>query len=153
MVRLPGIRRLLVGVDGSEHSSHALTWAIRMAHGMGSEVIAVFAISPPVYFDLGYTVAPVEFDPSWRAEIEAKFEQDWCRPLRDSGVRYRTVIADGRAASVLGRVADDEDADIIVTGRRGRGGVAELLLGSVSHELVLHSKRPVLVISSAPPAA
>jgi hypothetical protein len=39
-------------------------------------------------------------------------------------------------------------ADVIVVGRRGRGGVAELLLGSVSHELVFHSKRPVLVISS-----
>ncbi len=44
--------------------------------------------------------------------------------------------------------ANEFDADVVLVGRRGRGGVAELLLGSVSHELVLHCKRPVLVISS-----
>ena len=38
------------------------------------------------------------------------------------------------------------DADMVVMGRRGRGGVAELLLGSVSHEVALQSKRPVLLI-------
>ena len=149
---MPGVRRLVVGVDGSEHSSYALTWAIRMAQGMGSEVVAVFAISPPVYLDVGYASAtvPVQYDPQWRADIEKEFEQNWCKPLRDSGVQYRTVIADGRAASVLAKAADDAGADLILVGRRGRGGVSELLLGSVSHELVLHSKRPVLVISSAP---
>ena len=149
---MPGIRRLIVGVDGSEQASYALTWAIRMAQGMGSEVIAVFAISPPVYFDLGYTTPPVEYDPQWRAEIEKEFEVQWCKDLRDSNVRFRTMVEDGRAGSVLTKVAEDVDADLILTGRRGRGGVAELLLGSVSHELVLHSRRPVLVISSPPPA-
>jgi nucleotide-binding universal stress UspA family protein len=49
---------------------------------------------------------------------------------------------------VINDVADRENADIVVVGRRGRGGVAELLLGSASHELVLHSKHPVLVISA-----
>jgi nucleotide-binding universal stress UspA family protein len=50
---------------------------------------------------------------------------------------------------VIAAVADREKADVVIVGRRGRGGVAELLLGSASHELVLHSKRPVLVISAA----
>jgi nucleotide-binding universal stress UspA family protein len=49
-------------------------------------------------------------------------------------------------------VADRENADMVVVGRRGRGGVAELLLGSTSHELVLNSKHPVLVISAKPAA-
>ena len=58
-------------------------------------------------------------------------------------------MEDGRPASVIATVADGIDADVIVVGRRGRGGVAELVLGSVSHELVLHSKRPILLISTA----
>jgi nucleotide-binding universal stress UspA family protein len=49
---------------------------------------------------------------------------------------------------VIADVAERENADLIVVGRRGRSGVAELLLGSTSHELVLHSKQPVLVVSA-----
>lgn len=147
-----GIHRIVVAVDGSEHAGFALQWAIRMARGMQSEVIAVFAIAPPVYLDTGFVAPtlPVQFDDKWRSEIKQEFENEWCKPLREAGVKFRTVIDDGRAASVIAKVADGVDADIVIVGRRGRGGVAELLLGSVSHELVLHSARPVLVISTAP---
>src|SRR5450759_594371 len=146
-----GISRIVVGVDGSEHSEAAVNWAVRMAKGMGSEVVAVFAIATPVYFDGGYMalVPPMQLDPEWRAAMKAEFEGQWCKRLRDAGVRYRTVMEDGRPASVIAQVADKVDADVIVVGRRGRGGVAELVLGSVSHALVLHSKRPILVISTA----
>jgi len=146
-----GISRIVVGVDGSEHADAALDWAIRMAKGMGSEVVAVYAISPPFYFDAGFVtaVAPPQFDPEWRAEIEKEFVGTWCKPLRDAGVRYRTVMEDGVPASVIAKIADGIDADVIVVGRRGRRAVAELVLGSVSHELVLHSKRPILLISTA----
>jgi nucleotide-binding universal stress UspA family protein len=144
-----GIRRIVVGVDGSKHSESAVDWAARMAKGMGSEVVAVFAVAPPVYFETGYTapVLPPEFDPEWRAEMKRELEGDWTKRLREMGVQYRTVMEDGRPASVIAQVADSVDADVIVVGRRGRGGVAELVLGSVSHELVLHSKRPILLIS------
>jgi len=152
--RQSGIKQIVVGVDGSEHADFALEWAVRMARGMGSEVLAVFGISPPIYFDggVGYVapVVPPQYDPEWRAAMKSEFENEWCKRLKESGVSYRTVMEDGRPASLIGQVADKADADVIVVGRRGRGEVAELLLGSVSHELVLHSKRPVLVISTAP---
>ena len=147
-----GIARIVVGVDGSEHAAAALEWAIAMARGMGSEVVAVFAVSTSVYFDTGYgpVSMPVELDQKWREDMTRELEDVWCKSLRDAGVKYRAVMEEGRAASVIEKVANDTDADIVVVGRRGRGGVAELLLGSVSHELVLHCKRPVLVISSTP---
>jgi nucleotide-binding universal stress UspA family protein len=142
-----GIRRIAVGVDGSESSAAALKWAIRLAKAMGSQVIAVYAIDIPVYLLEPYDV-PIQFDEDWRAAMKTEFEDRWCRPLKVAGVRYRSVMEDGRAASVVAAVADRENADVIVVGRRGRGGVAELLLGSASHELVLHSRRPVMVVSA-----
>jgi nucleotide-binding universal stress UspA family protein len=144
--RTTGIKRIVVGLDGSKASEAALEWAVAMAQGMGSEVIAVYAIDVPTYFPQPYGI-PIQFDEEWRAAMKSEFEAKWCKPLKISAVRYRTVIADGRAATVIGAVADRENADIVLVGRRGRGGVKELLLGSVSHALVLHSKRPVLVIS------
>ncbi|HVS05809.1 MAG TPA: universal stress protein [Candidatus Dormibacteraeota bacterium] len=150
----PSIARIVVGIDGSDHAATALEWAVRMARGMGSEVVAVYAIDLPTWFASAAGGVPPQPDPEWRAEMKTEFEGQWCKPLKDAGVRYRTVMEDGRAASVITRVADEVNADVIVVGRRGRGGVAELVLGSVSHELVLQSKRPVLLISQAPaPAA
>lgn len=140
------IQRIVVGLDGSEHSSAALAWAVRMAKGMGSEVIAVHAVQPVMYWDGSYA-PPIEFDQQWRTALTNQFEDEWCRPLREAGVRHRMVLEDGRAATVISDVADEVDADLIVVARRGRGGFAALLLGSVSHELTLHCQRPVLVIS------
>ncbi|MGH7764502.1 MAG: universal stress protein [Candidatus Dormibacteraceae bacterium] len=145
MASRAGIKRVVVGVDGSPHSQAALKWAIRMAKGMGSQITAVYGIYVPMYFPEPYGT-PVQFDEEWRKDIRADFENKWCKPLKASGLRYRTVMRDGRPASVIGAVADAEHADLIIVGRRGRSWVAELLFGSVSHELAVHSKRPVLLI-------
>jgi nucleotide-binding universal stress UspA family protein len=142
-----GIRRIAIGVDGSESSAAAIKWAIRLAKGMGSQVIAVYAVDIPIYFPEPEEL-PFVLDQEWRAGMKSEFEDRWCKALKVAGIRYRAVMEDGRAATVIAAVAEREDADVIVVGRRGRGGVAELLLGSTSHELVLHSTRPVLVVSA-----
>ncbi|MEO6798284.1 MAG: universal stress protein [Candidatus Dormibacter sp.] len=149
MTSKAGIKRIVVGVDGSTNSYSALKWAIRMAKALGSQITAVYAVNIPVYFLEPYSI-PVQFDDEWRQEIKDEFENKWCKALKTSGVRYRTVMEDGRPATVIAGVADREAADLIVIARRGRGEVRELLLGSVSHELALHSKRPVLLIEPEP---
>lgn len=148
------IKRIVIGIDGSEHAEEALTWAIRFAAPLKAEIVAVFAVAPPTYFEngagYGFPGVPPEFDPEWRTGMQKEFEQEWCKQLLDSGLGYRTIFTDGRPASVLSEVAEREDADLVVVGRRGRGGIAELVLGSVSHELSVHCKRPLLLISHVP---
>lgn len=51
------------------------------------------------------------------------------------------------AAAILA-VAAEIDAEVIVVGTRGRGDVKSLLLGSVSHGILQHADRPVLVVPS-----
>ena len=139
------VKRIVIGVDGSEPGKHALEWTARLAKTMSSEVIAVYAIDiPPTVADP--TNIPLHMNEEWRAAISADFQNKWIRPLKTAGVRHRAIIEDGRPASVILGVAEREKADLVVVGRRGRGEVAELLLGSVSHEIVLHSKRPVLLV-------
>jgi nucleotide-binding universal stress UspA family protein len=60
----------------------------------------------------------------------------------------RVVNRDDDIAAVILAVAGDVDADMIVLGTRGLGSVKSLVLGSVSHAVLHHADRPVLVIPS-----
>jgi len=140
-------RRIVVGVDASQASEAALRWAIGYARAVGAEVVAVHAFEAPVYFSYpSIETAPILVDQLFREGVRRRFEEDWCAPLAEAGVPYRTVMADGRAANVLLDVADRETAELVVTGRRGLNTLGELVLGSVSHHLVHGSKCPVVVV-------
>src|SRR5467141_3770230 len=138
------VKKIVVGVDGSDAGKNAVEWTARMAKAMRSQVVAVYALDLPVAMPDPYAI-PFYLDDKWRAGLKSEFENKWLRPLKTAGVKYRAFLVDGRPASAILDIADREKADLIVVGRRGRGEVAELLLGSVSHEIALHSKRPVLL--------
>jgi len=139
--------KIVVGVDGSESASRAVEWCARMAPRLAAEVVAVHAVEEPVYPvpTLAYVAVPPLSDES-RAELLRLLDEEWCAPLRNAGVTYRAELTDGPSASVLVQVADAEDADLLVTGRRGRGGFAELVLGSTSHHLTHHAGRPLVIV-------
>jgi nucleotide-binding universal stress UspA family protein len=61
-------------------------------------------------------------------------------------VAFRTVLAERYAADLIRSTAETEQADLVVVGRRGLGGFAELLLGSTSHQLAHHLDRPLVIV-------
>jgi nucleotide-binding universal stress UspA family protein len=71
--------------------------------------------------------------------------EDWCAPLRDAGVTYRTVLDDGPPGLVLLRLAERLEVGLIVMGTRGIGSTDGVVLGSTSYHLVQHAQVPVLV--------
>lgn len=136
--------RMAVGLDGSEGSQRALRYAGRLARSLAAEVIAVHVIDTTPYTYYPHPM-PVLDD-----EAVKRFEgylQGWCQPLREAGVPCRPQLQSGRPATVLNEVAETEQADLVVVGSRGHGSVAEMLLGSVSHELSHRCTRPVLIVS------
>lgn len=145
------LRRLVVGVDDSLSSRCALEWAARFALATGAEVIAVHAVDVPGFIaGIEATDAFASEDvrmawKGWKADVERVLEEDWCMPLRQTGVSFTAKVVEGGARGLLG-LAHREHADAIVVGRRGRGGFAELVLGSFSHHLVHHSTVPVVVV-------
>ena len=149
------IRRIVVGVDGSDHCMRAVVWSARLARATGAEVIAAHAIESPVFLD-GFplvtgTIPAESWDVAWkewREHTRELLEQRWCGPLAAARVRYRADLITGGPKALI-EFAGSEEADVIVVGRRGRGGFAELVLGSFSHHLVHHSHTPVIVVPSA----
>lgn len=138
-------RRIVVGIDGSEGSRRAVEWCRDHAAGLDAEVIAVHAFSLAA-FSLPYYDVPamVEAADDTRRQLAQLLETEWTEPL--AGVPHRSELIEGPAARVLMDLAEKEDASLIVVGTRGRGGFAEMVLGSVSHQLTHLSARPVLII-------
>lgn len=140
-------QRIVIGLDGSDGSQRALQTAIALARPVGAEVVAVTAVDPiPAAYAMD-TVSPMPPPPEPDLEGALKeLDQDWCEPLRAAGVPYRPIARLAKAATAILEVVEEEHADMIVVGRRGLGSVAELLLGSVSHELSHTSPVPVVVV-------
>ena len=139
--------KIVVGVDGSEVAHRAVAWCAEYAGALKAEVIVVHAIELPVYpSTVGFIPMPV-YLPADREKLEKVLVEEWSGPLARANVPFRTVLEEGNPAEVIRATADAEDADLVVVGRRGLGGFGELLLGSTSHSLSHHLKRPFLIVS------
>jgi nucleotide-binding universal stress UspA family protein len=141
-------KRILVGLDGSSGSARAPDWAIQVGKPLEAEIVAVYVLELLSPTAVGYGLAPIELPDGWLDDLRRQFENEWSAPLKQAGIRYRTVFETGARgpAPTLIAIANELHADLIVTGSRGLGGFGELLLGSVSHQLVQHAPMPVVVI-------
>lgn len=139
--------RIVIGLDGSPGSTHALQWAIDLAKRLGGEIIAVHVDSVPIYIPGPLGLVPPVETPAQRADLQEAFGTEWCLPLRKSGVRYRAILEESApVGTALIAAGLRLGADMIVVGSRGHNGVTELLLGSVSHQVAHHSPIPVVIV-------
>ena len=139
------LRRIVVGVDGSDNAGRALDWAITLGRPQDAEIVAVHAVGLLAHLDSGPAV-PAQ---SHLDELHLVFETRWCAPLANCGLAHRMRCVDGTPVVALLETAEREDADMVVVGRRGAGGFPALLLGSTSHQLAQHCTRPLLIVPSA----
>lgn len=145
-------RRVVVGVDGSEPSKHALRWAEFIARASGSTVEVVAAWQPYLaagWMGVGYAAMPADWNPSQDAEkaVTATVDEVFGEH-RPAGLQL--AVREGSAARVL--LDASEGAQMLVVGSRGHGGFAGLLLGSVSAACTEHATCPVLVLHGDTPA-
>lgn len=139
-------RRVVVGVDGSPHSEHALRWAGHFAALYGATLEVVTAWEYPAGF--GWEVAPTEWDPAadMRTVAEGVISTVFGgQPPAATHLHVR----EGGAAKVLLDVS--EGATMLVVGSRGHGGFTGMLLGSVSASVAEHASCPVLIMHGNEP--
>jgi nucleotide-binding universal stress UspA family protein len=135
---------ILVGVDGSVASLHALDWAAAEArcHGQGLRVVCSYSLPSFTAASLDGGYAALD-DTAIQQGARAVLAEATDR-VASAGVPVTSSIATGDAAGVL--VELSRDASLVVVGTRGRGGFADRLLGTVSSALPAHSYCPTVVV-------
>lgn len=131
---------VVVGVDGSANSRHALLEAGSHAVALGVPLLAVHAVG------LTDIVAGEHITAFGHRDDIRRAAEAWCAELGTLDLDVVVELIDGPPVDVLLRTARDRDACLIVVGRRGAGGRPELLIGSTAHQIVERSHRPVLVV-------
>lgn len=144
MMGVPGEHghRIVVGVDGSAPSKVALAWGIEQAARTGALVEAVIA----------WYWFPMPIQPMQDTDFKSLAEDVLTETIREApkyppDVKVVPVVTRGDPARVLLEVA--RGADLLVVGNRGKGGLREALLGSVSEYCVQHATCPVAVLREA----
>jgi nucleotide-binding universal stress UspA family protein len=138
--------KIVVGVDGSDGSGRALAWCAQYGAALDAQVVAVHALEVPVYAWRLDVYAPPVYNDADRKQILETLREQWCKVLADAKVPFEANLVDGYPANVIIEVAHRENADLVVTGRRGLGGFKEMLLGSTSHHLAHHLNRPLVIV-------
>jgi len=147
--------RLLVAIDGSEHSTRALEYALDLAAAAGGSVTTVMAVDPNVYTDNEGTplreastsdrervlesIEDAEARAMAALEEAESFAEDWTVP-------FETLALYGEPAAVVPDYAREEGYDDIVVGHRGLPGQYERVLGSVAKSIIEAAERPVTVV-------
>lgn len=141
------MQTVVVGVDGSKCADEALAFAANEAALRQVPLRVVSAWEIPALVDLGMAnLGAIAEDLAQETQSIVTRAIERAIALAPA-LHCEGKVAEGQAADVLVREA--QDAALLVVGHRGRGGFAELLLGSVSQQVVQHARCPVAVVRRA----
>jgi nucleotide-binding universal stress UspA family protein len=137
------MKRMVVGVDGSDHAKRALRWAVDEARMSGAELVVAHVAGRPR--SSATVLAPPGPTTEELAELGLELVVDEALAEVDTGeLEVERVSRPGHVAEVLCELAGG--ADLLVVGARGLGGFRGLLLGSVTQQVVAHAPCPVVVV-------
>lgn len=134
---------ILVSLDGSENSLHALEKAVQIAKKFDSKMILINV----------YSISALRFTPSQvfdsMIELRKSGEEilaEGEKIAKAQGVEVEIILKDGHIVEEIVKTANEVNCDLIVLGARGTSKFKEILLGSVSHGVTTHAPCPVLIV-------
>ncbi len=144
-IMLPKLENILLSTDGSLYSEGAIREAMHFAKECTAKLTVLFAMETNPEFE---TIGAQYFD---REVAEASEHLSTIKKQSlQAGVRCETYIFQGdKASTVIVGEAVARKADMIITGRRGRSGLAKLLIGETAVELISNAPCKVLVVPKA----
>jgi len=141
---MPQFERVLVPLDFSEVSETVLQYGVELTTG-GGVTILLHVLEPlPLHFESA-------FGSFVNTEGLARIRENAEDLLKRSRERYPerkfiTELREGKPSQIVLDAAKRHDAELIVIGTHGRGGLEDLFLGSVAARVVRKSRCPVLTV-------
>jgi len=150
--------KILVALDGSEHSLRALTVAIEVAKKFSGKItlIHVYSVAVrPIIMPEATPLTPLGIPVMTSEEVSRVAEAarkagggilaDGEKKVKAEGVEVETLLKEGHTVQEIINTAKEGGFDLIVLGVRGLSKIKELLLGSVSDGVLRNAPCPVLV--------
>jgi len=149
--------KILVPLDGSEHSIRALDIAIQIAKKFAGKLTLIHVYSvgvrpvvvpEPATFTPGIPImAPVEYSRVAEAmkETGTRILAEGKEKAEAKGVKVETLLKEGHIVHEIVKTAEEGKFDLIVMGARGISRIKEIIRGSVSDGVIRNAPCPVLV--------
>ena len=150
-------QKILVPLDGSEHSLKALAEAVQIAKKFSGKITLVHVYSvQPVIMPEPSSVSSLNIPILTGAEVSVMIEaaqklgnrilEDGAQRIKAAKVQVKKMLVEGHTVEEIVKVANEGSYDLIVIGARGISHVREMLLGSVTDGVIHHVRCPVLVV-------
>jgi nucleotide-binding universal stress UspA family protein len=124
-------------------AERAMVYLEHVARVEDAEVVVLHVYELPEHYSAteGYEALCAQYE-----AVAQEIVDDVVALLQERDVSARGIALPGDSATAILDTAGQEDASLIVIGSRGPSSVAELMLGSVSLEVLRHARCPVLVV-------
>ncbi len=143
------IGAIVVGTDGSDTAKEAVRQATELAKAVSASVHLVSAYEPIGEGRLREERQQVPDDMQWminpREDVDATLSYA-AGQIETAGVQVDTYAREGDPAYAILDVAEEQKADLIVVGNKGRTGAKRFLLGSVPNKVSHHAPCSVMII-------
>jgi len=142
------VSKVLVGIDGSDHSFRAAQYALEISKKYVAKLIAVTVTYMPAKSRMSQQEA-IEVGAGLSEMDKAKtWFESFTQSARENKIDLKTELVNSQRPVdyVILEYAEKEGIDLIVIGTRGRSGLSKIVLGSVASRIVTYSHSPVLVV-------
>lgn len=139
------MRKVLVPVDGSEHSDQAVRYLVDFVREHGPVEIHVVNVEPePVAWQThGLEEKAIDAHLAVLGHHAIKSAQEI---LKAAGIAHHTHLMRGDTAAAIVALAGKLGCDTLVMGSRGLGAISGLALGSVTRKVLHFSDLPVICV-------
>jgi nucleotide-binding universal stress UspA family protein len=143
--KTPAIGKILVPLDGSEHSLAVLPFVEDLTRALDASLVLLHVVTPLTTY-VGAQFIPMGgfFDQqiTWAGQFLARIVEE----VEGRGLRASQVVVVGFGVSEIVEAAHDEEADLIALSTHGHSGLARWVMGSVADGVVRRTTLPCLIV-------